>query len=87
MSQMVCHKSTNTISSGRETTRNKPAPSLATSSSSVDVLAEVMASGSFRVKGNTSLVGKTLIEVKEQRGGGQVGVEQAELILYTLAKL
>lgn len=63
-------KSTNTVSSGRETTRNKPAPSLATSSSSVDVLAEVMASGSFRVKGNTSLVGKTLIEVKEQRGGG-----------------
>lgn len=69
MSQMVCHKSTNTISSERKTTRNKPAPSLATSSSSVDVLAEAMASGSFRMKGNTSLEGKTLIEVKEQRGG------------------
>lgn len=34
---------------------NKPAPSLATSSRSADVVAEEMASGSFRVKGNTSL--------------------------------
>lgn len=34
---------------------NKPAPSLAISSRSAEVLAEAMASGSFRVKGNTSL--------------------------------
>lgn len=47
---------------------SKPAPSLATSSSSADVQAEAMASGSFRMKGNTSLRGKGL-EIKEQKEG------------------
>lgn len=37
-------------------TSQKPAPSLATSSRSEKVLAEAMASGSFRVNGNTSLL-------------------------------
>lgn len=61
---------------------NRPVPSLATSSSSAEVLAEAMASGSFRVKGNTSLrdgereiewKGKTLCqqqrEEREKEGG------------------
>ena len=38
-----------------ELIRSVPAPSLATSSRSDGVLAEEMASGSFRVKGKTSL--------------------------------
>lgn len=48
---------------------SKPAPSLATSSTSADVLAEAMALGSFRVKGNTSLRGKRFRDSRAQRLG------------------
>lgn len=50
---------------------NKPAPSLATSSRSADVLAEAMASGSFRVKGNTSLRKREEVEWTGEKLGQQ----------------